>query len=96
MNKVKVVPISEARPNFAALVDAVSHSQETYFVASRSKVKAVLIGVEKYNALLEQLEDLEDSLDVLKAMLANEPTKPLDEVTRELEAERWGDVQRRA
>lgn len=96
MSRVKVIPISEARPNLAALVDAVSRSHEAYFIASRSKVKAVLLGVEEYNALLEQLEDLEDSLDVLKARLANEPTKPLDEVTRELEAERRGDVQRRA
>lgn len=96
MSRVKVIPISEARPNLAALVDAVSRSHETYLIASRSKVKAVLIGIEEYDALLEQLEDLEDSLDVLKARLASESTKPLDEFTRELEAERRGDVQCRA
>ncbi len=96
MAKVKVIPISEARPKLANLIEEVSETREPYYIASRSKVKAVLLGIEEYEALMDRLEDLEDSLDVLKARLEREPARPLEEFVRELEAERQRDVRRRA
>ncbi|MBI4493665.1 MAG: type II toxin-antitoxin system Phd/YefM family antitoxin [Chloroflexi bacterium] len=86
MGEVKVVPISEARARLTTLVDEVARGQETYFIASRSRVKAVLLGADAYNTLVDRLEDLEDSLEILKARLANEPTRPLEEFVQEPEA----------
>jgi prevent-host-death family protein len=96
MQRVKVLPISEARPNLTALVEEVAQSREPYFIATHSKVKAVLLGVEEYNTLLEQIEELEDSLDILKARVADEPTTSFAEFVRELEEEQQRNVQRRA
>jgi prevent-host-death family protein len=82
MRKVKVIPISEARPKLTNLVAEVSESREPYFIASRSKVKAVLMGIDEYEALIEQIEDLEDNLDILKARLEGEPARPLEDFVR--------------
>lgn len=57
MPKIKVVPISEVRPKMTELIKEVNRSKEPYFIASRSMVKAVLLGIDEYNALVERLED---------------------------------------
>lgn len=96
MARLKVIPISEARPRLANLVAEASQTREPWFIASRSKIKAVLLGIEEYEALVERLEDLEDSLEILRSRLEGEPSRPIDEFIRDLEAE-WGrGVQRRA
>ncbi|MBI2864077.1 MAG: type II toxin-antitoxin system Phd/YefM family antitoxin, partial [Chloroflexi bacterium] len=64
MPKVRVVPVSEARPRLTSLIEEVSQCHEPCFIASHSKVKAVLMGLEDYDALIERLEDLEDSLEM--------------------------------
>jgi prevent-host-death family protein len=96
MPKIKVAPISEVRANLAELVDEVGRTQQPCFVASRSKVKAVLLGIDQYEALMERLEDLEDSLDILRAAAEGESARPLEEFMLDLEAKRGFDVQRPA
>jgi len=96
MGGLKVVSISEMRPRLTALVDEVSAGEEPYFVASHSKVKAVLIGIDEYNALIERLEDLEDSLDILRARAGGESTRPLDDLLKDLGDAGQRDVCRRA
>jgi prevent-host-death family protein len=44
MRGVRVVPISVARPHLTALVEEADQTQEPIFIASRSKVRAVLLG----------------------------------------------------
>ena len=53
MPRMKVMPVSEVRANLAGLVEEVSQTQQPCFVASRSKVRAVLLGIEQYDALIE-------------------------------------------
>lgn len=96
MSEAKVVPVSEARAKLTALIDEAALGEQRFLIASRSKVKAVLLGAEAYNELMERLEDLEDSVEVLKARLTNEPTRPLEEFVQELEASRERGVRRRA
>ncbi len=83
MGKIKSIAISHARPKLTQLVEEVSSGGEPYFIIANSELKAVLIGIEKYNSLQEQLEDLEDSLDILKSDLAGEPNIPIEEYLKE-------------
>ena len=86
MRKINVVPVSEARTQIAGLIEMVNQEHEPVFIAAHSKVKAVLLGIDDYNALIEELEDLEDSLAILDARASNEPARPFDEFMAELDA----------
>ncbi len=86
MSKINVVPVSEARTRIAALIEAANREHAPIFIAAHSKVKGVLLGIDDYNALIEELEDLEDSLAILEARASNEPARPFDEFMAELDA----------
>ena len=79
MGKVKSIGMAEARPRLTQLVEEVSNGGEPYLVVSGSKVKAVLIGINQYNDMIERLEDLADSAELLQAELEQEPTISFDE-----------------
>jgi prevent-host-death family protein len=79
MAKIKSISISEARPKLTHLVDDVSAGGEPCFIIANSEIKAVLLGIDDYNTLREQLEDLEDTIDILKAKLEAEPTMTFEE-----------------
>jgi prevent-host-death family protein len=96
MRGVRVVPISVARPHLTALVEEADQTQEPIFIASRSKVRAVLLGIETYTGLLERLEDAEDSLDIRHAGASGEPSRPLADALNELAGDQERDVRRRA
>jgi len=85
MQRLKSISVSEARALLASLIDQVE-SGEPYFLVSRSRVRAVLMGIGQYDALLERLEDLEDSLEILRARAEGEPARPLEEYVKEREA----------
>jgi prevent-host-death family protein len=86
MAKIKSISISEARPKLTHLVDEVAQGGEPYFVISNSELKAVLMGIDDYNALRERLEDLEDTIDILKAELEGEPTMTFEEHREKIKA----------
>jgi len=48
-------------------------------IVSGSKVKAVLIGIERYNDMVERLEDLSDAAELLHAEFGREPTMSFEE-----------------
>jgi prevent-host-death family protein len=79
MARIKSISISEARPRLTHLVDDVSAGGEPCFIIANSEIKAVLLGIDDYNTLREQLEDLEDTVDILKAELEGEPTMTFEE-----------------
>ena len=79
MARIKSISISEARPKLTHLVDDVSVGGEPCFIIANSEIKAVLLGIDDYNTLREQLEDLEDTIDILKAKLEAEPTMTFEE-----------------
>ncbi|MDR0847871.1 MAG: type II toxin-antitoxin system Phd/YefM family antitoxin [Propionibacteriaceae bacterium] len=71
-----IIPISEAKPRLAALID--TSETEDVVLTRRGHAAAVLISTDRYTQLLDRLEDLEDSLDAARA--AGEPSSPADEV----------------
>jgi hypothetical protein len=92
VSESKIVPINEAPERIAAMVEAASQNDEPWFIAAPSGVRAALLGIDAYTALVERLEDLEDSLSILEARLANEPTRPLNEFMQERQTVRVADV----
>ncbi len=81
MGRIKSVGMAEARPRLTQLVDEVSGGGVPYLIVSGSKVKAVLLGVDQYNDMVERLEDLSDAAELLQAELDQEPTMPFEEHT---------------
>jgi prevent-host-death family protein len=86
MARIKSISISEARPKLTHLVDDVSGGGEPCLIIANSEIKAVLMGIDEYNALREQLEDLEDTVDILKAELEGEPTMTFEEHKEKIKA----------
>jgi len=79
MGKIKSIGMAEARPKLTQLVEEVSNGGEPYLIVSGSRVKAVLVGINQYNDMIERLEDLSDSAEILQAELDQEPTMPFEE-----------------
>ena len=73
MEKVKTIGIAEVRPRLTHLVDEVSKGGQPYTIVSASRAKAVLIGVDDYNGLIERLEELEDIAAMNEASRNPEP-----------------------
>ena len=79
MNRIKSIGMAEARPRLTQLVDEVSNGSEPYLIVSGSRVKAVLVGLNQYNDMIERLEDLSDTAELLQAEADNEPTISFEE-----------------
>jgi prevent-host-death family protein len=79
MGKVKSIGMAEARPRLTQLVEEVSNGGEPYLIVSGSRVKAVLVGINQYNDMIERLEDLYDSAEIIQAELDQEPTMTFEE-----------------
>ena len=79
MSKIKSIGMAEARPKLTHLVDEVAGGGDPYLIVSGSRVKAVLIGINQYNDILERLENLSDAAELLQAELDGEPTIPFEE-----------------
>ncbi len=68
MNPVpEFVPISELRIHQSKVLNKLKDGP--IVLAQRSKAAAVLVDVEQWNRLLERLEDLDDSIDALRAKI---------------------------
>jgi prevent-host-death family protein len=79
MSKIKSIGMAEARPKLTQLVDEVSGGADPYLIVSGSQIKAVLVGLNQYNDMVERLEDLSDAAELLRAELDQEPTIPFEE-----------------
>jgi len=79
VSKIKSVGMAEARPKLTQLVDEVSGGGEPYLIVSGSRVKAVLIGINQYNDMIERLEDLSDAAELLQAEADREPAMTFEE-----------------
>jgi prevent-host-death family protein len=95
MERLRSISVSEARAMLANLIEQVEVG-EPYLLVSRSRVRAVLMGIAQYDALLERLEDLEDSLDILRAKAEGEPSRPLEDYLKEREARQAARVSHRS
>jgi prevent-host-death family protein len=79
MSKIRSIGMADARPKLTQLVEEVSSGGDPYLIISGSKVKAVLIGINQYNDMIEHLEDLSDAAELLQAELEQEPTMSFEE-----------------
>jgi prevent-host-death family protein len=73
MTRIKSIGMAEARPQLTQLVDEVASGGEPFLIVSGSKVKAVLVGIDQYNDMVERLENISDTAELLKAELEHEP-----------------------
>ncbi len=85
MNLLNSVSASEAKAKFYDVLNQVRDG-EVVQVIRHSRPEAVLMSVDRYRELMERLEDLEDSLDMIKAEMASEGTIPLNELKNRLGA----------
>jgi prevent-host-death family protein len=85
MERIKTIGIAEVRPKLTQLVDEVSKGGQPYTIVSGSRAKAVLMGVNEYNALIERLEDLEDIAEINQAVRNPEPLISLEEHIKKLD-----------
>jgi len=72
------VGMAEARPKLTQYVDEVSRG-DPIFIVAKSQMKAVLMGIDQYNDMVERLEDLSDSLAIMEAKLEGDTTIPFEE-----------------
>ncbi len=79
MSHIKSIGMAEARPRLTQLVNEVSEGGEPYLIVSGSRIKAVLVGLNQYNDMIERLEDLSDAAELLRAEIDNEPTMSFEE-----------------
>jgi len=79
MVRIKSIGMAEARPRLTQLVDEVSEGGEPYLIVSGSRVKAVLLGLDRYNDMVERMEDLSHASEHLQAVQNQELTNPLME-----------------
>lgn len=79
MEKIKTIGIAEVRPKLTQLVDEVSRGGQPFTIISGSRAKAVLMGINEYNTLIERLEDLEDIAEINRAVRNPEPAISWDE-----------------
>jgi prevent-host-death family protein len=79
IEKIKTIGIAEVRPKLTQLVDEVSKGGQPYTIVSGSRAKAVLMGVDEYNSLIEKMEDLEDIIEINQAVRNPEPRMSWEE-----------------
>lgn len=60
---VTILPTSEVRDKIASVLNRLSETGEPIFITRYSKAEAVLLPLERYNAMMSLLEDREDELD---------------------------------
>jgi prevent-host-death family protein len=79
MKSIKSVGMAEARPKLTQLVEEVYSGGQPYLIVAGSRIKAVLLGIEQYNDMVERLEDLSDAAELLHAESDRETTMPFEE-----------------
>jgi len=62
---VTILSTSEVRDKIAAVLKQLRETGEPVFITRYSKAEAVLLPIERYNAMMDLLEDREDELDTV-------------------------------
>lgn len=87
------VTVAKLRAEMARILARLGHGRGgPVYLTQRGRPRAVLLDVDEYRALIEQLEYLDDSIEALLAHQrierGEETTRPFDEVIREIRARR--------
>ena len=80
MTVPRVVTADDLRSKLGRELDLLRESEDVLFVSKRGRLAAVLIDVERYRALVERSEFLEDSLAALQARDEVDRSVPWSEV----------------
>ena len=79
----KIVTVSELKMNLARVMAQLEAEGVPVYVTQHGKPKAVMVQYKEYEALLENLEDLEDALAMRQALSSpQEEAVSLDEYER--------------
>ena len=80
----EIVSIARAKAHLSEIAREVREGK-VFEVINRSRPMAIILSVEKYKALLEEIEDLEDAIAILegKAESEGEPRVPWEQVKAE-------------
>lgn len=86
------VTVAELRAEMAKILARLAKAHGHVYLTQRGQPRAVLIDIEQYQALVDQLEYLDDSLEVLLARdreaRGDEATRPYEEVIAEIREKR--------
>jgi len=83
----EIVSVARAKAHLSELVKE-AREGKVFEVINRSQPMAILLSVEKYKALLEEIEDLEDVIAILEGKLeGEEPRIPWEQAKAEYWAE---------
>jgi prevent-host-death family protein len=90
--KPKVISATEASNNFGSVIDEAAQGRSYFLITRMGKAKAVVLGVEQYRELLEELEIHREQEDLVVQEALKEARKEvelgrtisLEELDREL------------
>jgi|WetSurMetagenome_2_1015567.scaffolds.fasta_scaffold711473_2 prevent-host-death family protein len=60
MPKLITIAMSEARPKLTQIVEDADNKGQSYVIISKSKPKAVLVGIDQYNEMIDRLERIDE------------------------------------
>ncbi len=82
------VTVAQLRAEMAKVLARLGKARGHIYLIQRGQPRAVLVDIQEYQALIDQLEYLDDSLEVLLARereaRGEEKTRPFDEVIAEI------------
>lgn len=84
----RIVGVTNARRSFTQLINQADEHGEPVYIAHFNEPRAVILGYQAFERLLERLEDLEDMIAIYHGR--EEPSRSFDEFWAELEAEERG------
>jgi len=81
---VKIMPVTDLRQKITSVLKELEESGQPLYITQYGRPKAVLLSYEGYEALIRELEDLEDSLSIYEGK--GEPSRPYEEFIAEVSA----------
>lgn len=81
----RIVPKTHLRDRIRSEIDDLG--DDTLVVTERGQPVAVLVSVDRWNDLQEQLEDLEDAVSILDLRSSGDHARPAEQVFAAIEAE---------
>ncbi len=60
---IRILPASEVRDRMASIVEEITRDGEPCYVTQYGKAKAVLLSIDRYEVMMDLLEDKEDEAD---------------------------------
>lgn len=84
---VDMMAVAELRAQLSKVLEELQRRSQPLYITQRGQARAVLLAVAEYDALLEQLEYLDDSLEAFLAKerrARGEPTRSWEAVKRDL------------